>query len=154
MGGFDSLAEVLSQIQDSASFQALMATRPDLFDRTIIEELHELETVPGLGEAIRPFLRLLEEAQHDPKGAWRQYQRAMEKRANEEELLAKIILRAQALAEKGEYDAAIELAESTSHRPMSRGIGFGAPSCTRSSPPAFAHGAATCELISTKPSIT
>lgn len=111
-GWFEALADALNGVDDSASLQALLATRPELFGEAPIEELRELVTIPGLGEAIKPFLRLLEEAQQNRERAWRQFERAMQKRAKEEGRLAKTILRAQAMTEQQEYDSAIELAES------------------------------------------
>jgi tetratricopeptide (TPR) repeat protein len=110
--GFDALANALTGVEDSSSFQALLAARPDLFGEATIEELRELVTVPGLGEAMRPFLDLLEQAEEDPELAWRRYQRAMDKREDEEGRLGQSILQAQAMVEKGEFEAAIQLAES------------------------------------------
>lgn len=112
-GWFDALADALNGVDDSTSFQALLATRPELFGEAAIKELRELVTIPGLGVAIKPFLRLLEDAEQDRERAWRQFERTMKKRANEEEALAKTTLRIQAMAEHREYDATIKLAEST-----------------------------------------
>lgn len=111
--GFGALVAALSQVQDSAALGALMEARPDLFGEAISEEMREIQTAPGLGKAVGPFLRLVSEAREDPEGAWQQYQRSMEERGTEEQRLAEILQRASALAEGGEYGPAMELAEET-----------------------------------------
>lgn len=111
--GFETLVDALSQVQDSASLRAVMAARPDLFDPAMIEELRQLRAVPGLGEAIVPFLRLIERVHENPENAWQHFRRSMEERAGEEQRVGAIIQRANAMAERGEYDAAAKLAEET-----------------------------------------
>jgi CHAT domain len=112
-GWFNALADALNGVDDSASFQALLATRPELFGEATIEELRELVPIPGLGEAITPFLLLLERARHDPEGGWEQFQRSMEERKKEEARLAEVARRGYAMAKNEECDAAIQLAEET-----------------------------------------
>lgn len=109
--GFDALALALNEVEDNPSFRALMARKPELFGKAIIEELGELVTVPGLGKAIVPFLRLVEKSQHNPEDAWLQFQQSMEARKKEEAWLAEVAQRGYGMAEHGECDAAIQLAE-------------------------------------------
>ena len=60
---------------------------------------------------VAPFSRLVSDAANDPKGAWRRFERSMEQREDEEERLTATVQRANAMAERGEYRAAMDLAE-------------------------------------------
>jgi tetratricopeptide (TPR) repeat protein len=110
--GFEELARALDGIEDEASLTTLISERPDLFGAEMIAELDDLVAIPGLGVAIAPFLRLLEDAQADPGKAWRRFHAAMDVRAAELAQLSSIFVRGRELADEGNYDEAMELAEA------------------------------------------